>query len=617
MNPRNTCYLVVLAAALFAFIFFFERHLGPEKLPVVHVLPHLNPAKVTGIEIDLAGRENIRVVRTNDTWMLTRPLVYPAQSAAVDALLQVSAAIAPRLHISAQDLKGHLNMNEEYGFENPQATISFEQGAETTPVLKLGFFTAPGDEIYAQVVGLEGVDVLDADFFRKLVPHQANDWRDTTFINLKGKNFDRLTVANGAAAPFELRRDGTNEIWRMNSPVVTRANYPKINLLLAKLEKLHVSRFVTDNPQADLDAYGLQPPSLDLKMDDGTNHVLWLQFGKSPTNDDTHIYARSVGQNSIVLVPREPITPWFASYEEFRDRHLVRLAGGWPDSIQMFSTNHDFNVKRLTNDEWAVTAPFAFPADTNTMRAFIGTLTNMEAVRTDNRVAVSDAVLPDSDFPTYGLQKPARRYVLKEKATALDSTNDVIAEVDFGVAKDGKVYARRADHPEETSVYAIRPEDFALLPDSGIQLRERRIWNFSEDDVSKITIRFNGHVQELVHKGPNHWGIAAGSQGMISDELQIEVGAQELGYLAAQKWVERGDEDRARYGFTGHSLQLAVEIKINGKPQTLTLDFGGRAPDGLRYGDTQMPDGQNWIFEIPPVTLDRVLTYFNIQEKSP
>ena len=55
----------------------------------------------------------------------------------------------------------------------------------------------------------------DADLL-KFIPRRADDWRDTTLINLQGLAFDRLAVTNGATI-FELQRE---EVLRGLEPVV-------------------------------------------------------------------------------------------------------------------------------------------------------------------------------------------------------------------------------------------------------------------------------------------------------------------------------------------------------------------------------------------------------------
>jgi hypothetical protein len=607
MNPKNTLMLVVVAAALFGFIFFIEPLFRkPQPLPT-KVIEGLRPESVTGLQVLLPGQK-IAVVRSNGGWQMLSPRSYPAQSQLVESLVRAAALIRPQTRISAQELKGR-SANEEFGFDTPQATLVFQQGGADSLTLKLGSLTMPGDQMYAQVVGLANVDVIDAEFFKKFVPRQANDWRDTSFIALTNSSFDRLTVASGSQL-FELTRDDPHEPWRMTKPVQSRADNPRIDSLLFALQNLRITHFVSDDPKVDLESFGLQPAALELKFDRGTNHALAVQFGKSPTNDDTQIYARLNGDSSIVEVPRDRVLPWTAGFQEFRDSHLVRFNGQLPDVIESVSSNKDsFTVQRQPDNTWRVTKPIDLPADTNLMRSFLATLVGMEVERINNHVAVDDGVVLDD--PRFGLATPARRYIIKRSG----ATNETVAELDFGLVKDDHIFVRRGDCPEESSVYALALSNYTKLPANAMQLRARRIWDFSETNVEKITIRQGGKSQELIHKGQGKWSIAAGSQGMI-DELQVEVGAQELGFLEAQNWIQRGDEDRARFGFGERSLQITVELKENGHPRMLTLGLGGIAPDGLRYGDARMDDGQNWVFELPPVLLERVISFFNIHEST-
>jgi len=142
-------------------------------------------------------------------------------------------ALTWQTSITAQELRNKPRVNEEFGFDKPLYTISFEQGPEPQQV-KIGRLTPPGNQVYLQVVGRPEIDVLGLELLG-LLPGPTNDWRDTTFVNLKGLDLDRLTVTNGAKV-LELQR--SNQVWRMVTPVKARADHRKINELLLELEKL-------------------------------------------------------------------------------------------------------------------------------------------------------------------------------------------------------------------------------------------------------------------------------------------------------------------------------------------------------------------------------------------
>src|SRR3954462_3210136 len=97
--------------------------------PAPRVLSGFKTAAVTSIQIQPAGQLEIRADRTNGTWQLTKPLANPAQSVAIEALLQALEGLSYKTHISAQELKDRPKVNEDYGFDAPLFTMLIQQGA--------------------------------------------------------------------------------------------------------------------------------------------------------------------------------------------------------------------------------------------------------------------------------------------------------------------------------------------------------------------------------------------------------------------------------------------------------------------------------------------------------
>src|SRR5262245_28512028 len=124
MNPKSTWFWAVVAAILFACVLLYERHArelgsGPTK-----VLPGFSPATITSIQGQPAGQLEIRAERTNGTWRLTKPLAYPAQASAIEALLAALEHLTPATYISPQELKGDPASDRKFGFESWQAALT-------------------------------------------------------------------------------------------------------------------------------------------------------------------------------------------------------------------------------------------------------------------------------------------------------------------------------------------------------------------------------------------------------------------------------------------------------------------------------------------------------------
>jgi len=87
MNSRNTWRWIILAVALFAFILLQQRFLRRSGSGPKRILPKLIAAAATSVQIRPAGQPEFRAERTNGTWQIIEPLVYPAQAISIEKLL--------------------------------------------------------------------------------------------------------------------------------------------------------------------------------------------------------------------------------------------------------------------------------------------------------------------------------------------------------------------------------------------------------------------------------------------------------------------------------------------------------------------------------------------------
>jgi hypothetical protein len=538
----------------------------------------------------------IRVERTNQTWRLSNPLPFPADSSSIESLLAALAALSPATSISPAEMRSRPKADEEYGFADPRASLFILQGDVNTHIL-VGARTVPGDQVFLQIVGSEGAYVVDAEWL-KLIPRSDKDWRDLTVVNLEGLAFDRLAITNNAKW-FVVQRDGANRPWRMVAPMSARADNARIEAALQALQDLRIARFISDGLRTDLDSLGLAPAELELAFWQGTNTLALLQFGKSPTNDATQVYAHRAGQNSIFTVSAEPLSAWRLSKDEFRDPHLLTVAG--PIDALVVKGEDAFSLRRETNDTWRVqpqNQPQNQPADAVLVGEMLSTLTNMSIQ------LVKDAVTPP-DLPQFGLASPSLQYVVRTTpANAPAGVTNI--ELRFGISTNqpDKVFALRTD---ESSVYAIGTNDFARLPTASWQLRERLVWHFSENDVTNVVIHQGGKERQIIHKAPGVWALAPGSQGLIIP-LAVEATVSGLAKMSAYVWSARGEENRARYGCKDGGHQVSLQLKRGDK---VSVEFGDEAPSGNQYGAVSL-DGQLWIFECPVLLYRDVRRYLSV-----
>ena len=447
MNPKTTGIWFAIAAALFALILIFEHFLRPATAEASCILPELRPPAVTSVQVIPSGTLEIRADRTNGAWLLSKPIAYPAQPAAIEALLDALQKLTPATRISAAELRNHRNADMEFGFETPRISLVIETGGQRRQLL-VGNKTPPGDQVFLRVVGVDGAFVTDADWLR-FIPPSANDWRDTALVDANNGGLDWIVLTNGAKA-IELRRDATNHFWRMIRPFPARADAGRITDALQRLQTARAVQFTTDDPKADLAAFGLQPADLDLWLGRGTNFISALHVGKSPTNDPTQVFARRERWNAIVTTAREPLAPWRGSVNDFRDSHLLELTA--PVAEIEVHGPADFTLQRHGANDWQVVGE-KFPADAENAQAFIKYLAGLRSTE-----FVKDVVTAP-DLPAYGLATPSRRIILR---SAAGDTNTVIADILFGTNANNEVFVKRAD---EDFIYGVAAEDFGRMPD--------------------------------------------------------------------------------------------------------------------------------------------------------
>ena len=593
MKSNTTAIWFVLAAALAASIWIFEHHFQPAAPGDFRLLPGLRPAAVTSLQVIPGGAREIIAVRTNAAWLLQKPMVYPAQVAGIDALLGVLEKLSPATRLTAGELRGRKNADAEFGFANPQFSIVVEAGEDRWQLL-VGNKTAPGDQVFMRVVGVDGAFVTDAAWLQAL-PHSANDWRDTALVDAAG-TCDWIVITNGTKV-LELRRDPTNHLWNITRPLRARADSAHIAAALEQLRSTRVLQFVTDDPK-DLAAFGLEPAKLDVWLGRGTNFLSAVHLGKTPAENPAQLFARREGWNSVVTVAKEAGTPWLGEVNDFRDPHLLALTAPVAE-IEVRGEN-SFTLQQRGSNMWAV-AGEKFPVDADNAQAFLKLLAGFNV--TEFVKEFNTAV----DLQSYGLGTPSRQITLR---SAAGDSNSVLAQLQFGAVQTNQVFVKRAD---EECVYAMATDEVGRLPENGWEFRDRRLWSFSPTNVASVTLRQGGRLRQLIHNGPKQWSLAPGSQGIISPK-SVDQTVGLLASLTASGWIGRNITEPEKYGLSTNNLSLSIELKSGEK---FSVDFGAEIPKAQTGLAAVTLDGERWAFVFPAIPYQLVSANLTIPLDTP
>jgi hypothetical protein len=596
MSPRHTWIWILLAGGLLAFIFLYELPRRQDVVNPKRVLSHFNTEEITNIEVLPKGLElGIRAERTRSGWRLTSPVTYPAQSTNIENLLLTLNQLEPAAVLDEKQPSGNATRpGELYGFTEPQATLIFNTGDLR---LRIGRRTAPGDQCYLQIVGKEGIYVVDAGLLN-FIPSSTNNWRDTALLDIRGGVPDRIIVTNGTKI-LEMQKDPATALWRIIALSVSSSSYradsPKVEAALRHLGDSRIGEFVTDDPKADLDIYGLQPPNLVLGLAQGSNSIATLQFGK--TNGIGQVFAKRAGQPAVFTVSEELAEAWRVSPNSLRSPYLVSLPR-LPTSIAV-QADDQFSLEQQASNSWRI-VPQNYPADAMLVQDLLTNLSAMPIADFTKDVA-AELLLPD-----YGLAPPSRRYTLQWPASSANAgpSNAPSVQLLFGATNVNKVYARRSDEP---AVYAVNLTDLQRLPAASWQLRERRAIDVDIEDVVGITAADSGQARQLIRKQAYEWTLGRQTLGMVDSTqmLAIETTARGLAHVPVTAWAGHGAGDWTRFGFKETGQRVVIELRGGGQ---VTLDFGGESPSGAPYAAVSL-GGEPWLFEMPPLLYRDVVQY--------
>ena len=594
MNSKGTWKWFLLAAVLAAAVWLVKFHTPAGPGFTANGWPAWQPAKATSVQVIRPGTLEIRADHTNDNWFLSKPFVYPAQSAAIRALLDSLAGLTPDARITAGEMRQQPGAGQDYGFDNPQVSLVINTPSQEWQLV-IGRQTAPGDQVFLRVVGVDGAFVTSADWL-KYLPQTAVDWRDTSLVSSAGA-YDSIVLTNGDKQ-IELHLDPTNHLWRMTRPLQARADSDRINRALQQLRSAKVAEFVPDDPHADLSANELQPANLDLWLGQAGVLTEGLHTGKTLTNNPALVFARREGWNGVVTTLKEPLSPWRGTVSEFRDARLIDLTAPINEiDVRVTDPTNHYTLQRGAKG-WQVSGA-DFPVGADNVELLTKVLANLTAAEYTKEGVTAP------DLKTYGLTQPFMQVTLR---TVPGDTNQALAQLAFSAPQTNGVYARRAD---EDFIYRLDKSVLNQIPEAGWEFRDRRIWSVKDQDIAQITVHQNGQTREILHVARDQWMLAAGSPGQVYGPT-IEETAHELGDLAAVGWVGHAITRPDVWGVTTNSMRIEVITKDARK---FELDMGGymgNQPLGL-----VTLDGVEWAFILPLSVDQLVLSYLSIPANVP
>lgn len=327
MNPRTTGILFLVAAALGAFVWFYEirgedARLEAEKAEK-QLFPDVEEDAVEWIALTTTDGVAARIERSNGSWELVEPLSFPSDEFAADGM---ASALAD---LQSEAVYEEPQPPRVYGLDDDAREVRFAAGGEER-ALRLGNDTPVGANAYASVAGAKPVYSVPryrAQVFRK----SLDDLREKRILRFDRASIDRV-VARWPDGGVDVVRDGDG--WRLVAPLEAEADAETVDELLSELSFLRAEGFV-DEPLPDAES-GLDEPEFAVELlgepeEEGEERVeLSLAIGR--LRDDDERLARAarptlyrIPGHRLESFPREVVKYRFRTLADFPATDAVRL----------------------------------------------------------------------------------------------------------------------------------------------------------------------------------------------------------------------------------------------------------------------------------------------------
>ncbi len=516
MRTKVTLVLLFLNVALFFFIFGFEREWRVEKAALQARRLVLGSEIANIQQIQISGpnlAEPVMLRRTTDGWLLTSPFEWPANTYAVNRIMNELQFLYHETSFAVQDLAAAGQTLADYGLENPALTVTLtpaspsgEASATPTPVvLAIGAETAVGNRLYVLSPDQTRVHVVQrslADSLRVSLD-ALRALTCFTIHTFEVRSLNLHQTAGPANVRVRLRREGNR--WSFEAPIVARADKTQTEMAINDLNALQTRQFLGSaraHPELAVQA-GTTNPSLRITLE-GNNRRETLLLGNpvdpntvaasgpAPAEDEQVFHAQMEDRDAVftVAIPTELLNDLRNAQEELRDRRILPLDGREVTSITIAAPGRPpLTLQRLepptraqaasaTPASWQIVrsagpGPQTMPADGEIVRNLLQFLGYLTAEKFERDVP-SDAELED-----WGLHSRPQRTLTLTLEPDSTSTAPSTLTLLIGVNSNNDLSSVYAKLANQSFVYVISSEILRRTPVVPWVFRDRLLRDLS------------------------------------------------------------------------------------------------------------------------------------------
>jgi hypothetical protein len=388
---RNTLVLLIVAAALGAYVYFVESKHTPASEAAVEtrakVFDKLDASKIDAVTIRGSAGEKTTLKKAGDKWQI----VEPVQSAADETEMSGLTSNLGTLEVSRVVDQQPKDLSK-YGLApQPRVELEFTAAGDKNPKrLLIGNKTATGGDLYAKL-GNENKVILIPAYLDTTFDRTTFALRDKSILKFDRDKVDTVEITASAApaaagdakdakgakaapkpaaqsAPVTMKFVKQGESWKMTSPVAARTDSGVVDGVLGKLATGQMKSLTEqDAPAGDLAKYGLAKPAIAVTLGAGNAHSE-LIIGKAADNGD--LYAKDASRpmvftvekaigNDIKTTPADYRTKDLFEAKSFTTSRMEVTRGGQTTVFEKQKTKEkdDKGKEKDGPEKWAQTSP--------------------------------------------------------------------------------------------------------------------------------------------------------------------------------------------------------------------------------------------------------------------
>lgn len=438
---KKTIILIVLAAALGAYVYFYEIKGGEERdkeKATAEKLFNFEKDSVDRLEIQSVKGHYV-FVKGTDGWRIEQPVQTGADESPINSLLSSLADSKKERTIAVQSPAD----KAQYGIGSLAVTVAFSGKKLVQQSVIIGDETSIGYNCYAassdkevHIVGKSLKTNADKTLF---------DWRDKRPVLFKKDDVREFTLTNPNGT-FQFVKDGGD--WKLTEPLSTLADKAAADEVLNKLDYGRIKAVAAESA-TDLKSFGLEKPAFSIDLFSGAEKArTGLVFSAVKNNSS---YGRDAVRPHIFEVDSLFIKPFRKNLFEFRDKHVINFEREAVNRISLFHSDSLLIVEKDTSGNWKLSS--GEKVKSWKISNFFSSITNLQAKKF--------AEEPAKNFAQFGLTNPQSRI-------ELFNGQEKIAELVIGSAKDKLTHVFNPGRQvivtvEESSVNGLFPPRKELL----------------------------------------------------------------------------------------------------------------------------------------------------------